>query len=233
MRSVQISAALAFAAFSICLAAAPQQQKITVTGKLARMMAIGGESTGWAIELDAATIIDGKQLHSLEVASKNLNKLQQLDNKHVQASGKISHVQGVERGERTILEVSSIREVKYANAPAFHLTGGEWLLEDLAGAGVIDNAQATLAFPEEGKVAGRGSCNRFFGPAKISGNNIQLGPLGATRMACPEAVMSQETKYLDALQKVDRFEWKDPYLLLYEKETEKPLRFTRSTGKQK
>lgn len=233
MRSVQIGAALAFAALSICLAAAPPQQKITVKGKLARVMAIGGESTGWAIELDAAMVIDGKQIHSIEVASKNLNKLQQLENKHVQASGGISHVQGVERGERTILEVSSIREVKYANAPAFQLTGSEWLLEDLAGEGVVDNAQATLAFPEEGKVAGRGSCNRFFGPAKISGNNMQLGPLGATRMACPEAVMNQETKYLDALQKIERFEWKDPYLLLDEKGTEKPLRFTRMTGKQK
>lgn len=233
MHSLQITAVLAFAAFSACLAAPPQQQKISVTGKLARVMAIGGESTGWAIELDAPIDIEGKQLHSIEVASKNLDKLQQLDNKHVQASGKISHVQGVERGERTILEVSSIREVKYANEPTFQLTGSEWLLEDLAGAGVIDNAQATLAFPEEGKVAGRGSCNRFFGPAKISGDSMQLGPLGATRMACPEAVMNQETKYLDALQKVERFEWKDPYLLLYEKGSVKPLRFTRLTDKKK
>jgi heat shock protein HslJ len=233
MHSLQITAALAFAAFSICLAAAPQQQEITVTGKLARAMAIGGESTGWAIELDTPLDIEGKQLHSIEVASKNLDELQQLNNEHVQASGKISHVQGVERGERIILEVSSIREVKYANGPAFRLTGSEWLLEDLSGAGVIDNAQATLAFPEEGKVTGRGSCNRFFGPAKISGDSVQLGPLGATRMACPEAVMNQETKYVDALQKVERSEWKDPYLLLYEKGTEKPLRFTRLTSMQK
>ncbi|HEY3457465.1 MAG TPA: META domain-containing protein [Bryobacteraceae bacterium] len=233
MHSLQITAVLAFAAFSICLAAAPQQEEITVTGKLARAMAIGGESTGWAIELDAPMDIEGKQLHSIEVASQDPKKLNQLADKHVQANGKISHRQGVERGERTILQVSSIHEVKYANAPAFHLTGSEWRLEDLAGAGVIDNTQATLAFPEEGKVAGRGSCNRFFGPAKISGDSMQLGPLGATRMACPEAVMNQETKYLDALQKVERFEWKDPYLLLYEKGTEKPLRFTRLADKKK
>ena len=29
-----------------------QKQKVTVQGKLVRMMAIGGESTGWAIQLD-------------------------------------------------------------------------------------------------------------------------------------------------------------------------------------
>ena len=32
--------------------AEPQKQKVTVQGKLVRAMAIGGESTGWAIQLD-------------------------------------------------------------------------------------------------------------------------------------------------------------------------------------
>jgi len=44
-------------------------QKITVTGKLDRVMAIGGESTGWAIQLDSEAAIDGKQVNSIEVAS--------------------------------------------------------------------------------------------------------------------------------------------------------------------
>jgi heat shock protein HslJ len=221
----------ALALFSFCFVAAPQPQKITVTGKLTRAVAIGGESTGWAIALDAATDIEGKQVHSIEVASRDVKQFEILGNKHVQASGNISHRQGVETGDRMILDVSSIREVK---APAdFSLTGSEWLLEDLAGRGVIDNVQATLAFPEKGKVSGNGSCNRFFGTAKITANAVQLGPLGATRMACPEAVMIQETKYLDALQKTERFEWNDPYLLLEAKGIEKPLRFTQLAGKKK
>ena len=78
MRSLRITAVLAFAAFSICLAAASQQEEITVTGKLARAMAIGGESTRWAIELDAPMDIEGKQLHSIEVASQDPKKLNQL-----------------------------------------------------------------------------------------------------------------------------------------------------------
>jgi heat shock protein HslJ len=116
---------------------------------------------------------------------------------------------------------------------AFNLAGSEWLLEDLAGSGVIDNVQATLAFPEAGKVSGKGSCNRFFGAAEIAGDAIKLGPLGTTRMACPEAVMNQETKYLNALQAAERFEWKDPYLLLHSKGIEKPLRFTRPVAEKK
>jgi len=42
-------------------------QKITVTGKLGRVMAIGGESTGWTILLDSEATIDGKQVNSVEV----------------------------------------------------------------------------------------------------------------------------------------------------------------------
>jgi heat shock protein HslJ len=228
MRVLRIGA-LAF--FSICRVAVPQEQTATVTGKLIRAMAIGGESTGWTIVLETVSNIDGKPVHSIEIASQNIKELEQLENKRVRASGRISHRNGVETGNRSILEISSIEEIQ--TAAGFNLIGSEWLLEDLAGRGVIDNARATLAFPAAGKVSGHGSCNRFFGPAKIDGDAIQLGPLGATRMACPEAVMTQETKYLDALQKARRFEWKDPYLLLDAKGIEKPLRFTRLVDKKK
>ena len=196
-------------------------------------MAIGGESTGWAIQLDSETSIDGKRVDSLEVDDSNTERLEKLADKHVKATGTLSHRQGVETGERLVLVVSSMEEVKAATEPEsakaapFKLTGTEWLLEDLSGAAVIDNVQATLTFPEAGKTAGNGSCNRFFGPAEITGSAIKLGPLGLTRMACTTAVMNQETKYIDALQAAERFEWKAPYLLIYCKRFEKPLRFTR------
>lgn len=130
---------------------------------------------------------------------------------------------GVETGAQPFIEVSSIKEV----GDPFSLSGSAWLLEDLGGHGVIDNVQATLTFPETGKIAGNGSCNRFFGPSERSGDHLKIGPLGSTRMACPEAVMKQETKYLAALQAANHFEWKNPYLLVYCKGWEKPLRFTR------
>jgi heat shock protein HslJ len=197
-------------------------------------MAMGGESTGWAIQLDPGTTIDSKQVTSVEIESHKLKQLEKLENKHVKASGVITHKQGVEMGERTILVVSSLKEstgAASATAPSasFNLSGSEWLLEDLAGTGVIDNVQATLTFPETGKVAGNGSCNRFFGTAEVHEDTIKLGPLASSRMACPQAVMNQETKYLQALQAAERFEWRDPYLLIYCKGFDKPLRFARMT----
>ena len=70
----------------------------------------------------------------------------------------------------------------------------------------------------------------LFGPTQVAGNEIKLGPLGSTRMACPEPIMNQETKYLGALQAAERYEWKDPYLMFYCKDLEKPLRFSRAAA---
>lgn len=107
------------------------------------------------------------------------------------------------------------------------LQGSAWRLEDLGGAGVIDNVEATLEFPEAGKIVGRGSCNRFFGTVVISGQSIKIGPIGATKMACAEALMNQESAYFEALEQAERFAIDGSALLIYCTGMEKPLRFMR------
>ena len=117
-----------------------------------------------------------------------------------------------------------------AAPPTESLLGTEWLLEDLGGAGVLDRVQATLAFPEAGRVAGSGSCNRFTGSATIgTGGAFSVGQLASTRRACVPAVMDQETKYQKALESAERIAIEGPYLLVFSKSLEKPLRFTRKT----
>jgi heat shock protein HslJ len=237
MRVARLTASLILTLLCISLQAQTPEQKLTVTGKLSRAMAIGGETTGWVIQLESEITINGKQVDSIELDYHKTSKLEKLQNQRVQVVGTLSHRQGVETGDRTVLVTSSIREAKAtaqpksAQAVPFSLIGSEWLLEDLAGSGMMDGIQATLTFPETGKIAGNGSCNRFFGSAEISGDTIKLGPLASTRMACPDPVMNQEMKYLAALQAAERFEWKDPNLLIYCKGFEKPLRFTRLSSK--
>ena len=106
------------------------------------------------------------------------------------------------------------------------LWGTSWVLEDLAGSTVIEGAQPRLEFPEPGKVAGKGSCNRFFGAVRVSGETISFSAMASTRMACGEAHGTQETTYLKALQDAERFEVKGDALLIYAKDFDKPLRFT-------
>ncbi|WP_297398743.1 META domain-containing protein [Hydrogenophaga sp.] len=114
-----------------------------------------------------------------------------------------------------------------APAPA-PLVGSEWQLEDLGGRGVLDRVQATLAFPEAGRVAGNSSCNRFFGSYTLMQDRVAFGQLGGTRMACPEAVNDQEMRYLDALQKAQRLEVQGRTMLMHVQGLDKPLRFTRT-----
>jgi heat shock protein HslJ len=105
------------------------------------------------------------------------------------------------------------------------LWGTAWTLEDLAGVPLAEGRQATLAFPEPGKVSGNGSCNRLFGAVEVSGQSISFRALASTRMACAEPIGNQETVYLKALQDAERFEVSGDTLLIYAKDLEKPLRF--------
>ncbi len=107
------------------------------------------------------------------------------------------------------------------------LTASAWRLEDLGGAAVLEGASPTLEFPEAGRVAGHASCNRFFGSVEISSDSLRFGPLGSTRMACAEAAMSQEGRYLKALEGAERFRIDGPELLIHSKGIAKPLRFVR------
>lgn len=97
---------------SVCLEAQRSDQEITVTGKLVRAVAIGGESTGWVVDLEAPTNIDGKQVSSIQVSYRKTAKLAKLEDKRVKASGKLAHHQGVETGEQPVLDVSSIKQAK-------------------------------------------------------------------------------------------------------------------------
>ena len=110
---------------------------------------------------------------------------------------------------------------------AAYLVGTTWRLEDLRGPAVLDSTAPTLEFPAEGQAAGNASCNRFTGPFIVAGDSVTFGPLAVTRMACPEAVMSQESAYLDALGKAERFRMEGPFLYIYSVGREEPLRFFR------
>jgi formylmethanofuran:tetrahydromethanopterin formyltransferase len=113
MRIARIAAVVVLIFMCICVPAMPQTQtKMSVTGTLARAMAIGGESTGWSIQVDPEITVDGKPVHSIEISYKDAQKLEQLANKRVKAAGKLTHKHGIETGERAVLEVSSIKETK-------------------------------------------------------------------------------------------------------------------------
>ena len=112
MRLVAFSMILLLFCDCLCLQTPAQaQDPITVRGKLVNIMEAGGESTGWAIELDSTFSIDGKAVESIELDGLT-RKAEKLQDKHVEVVGKLSHRHGAVRGDWAVLEVVSIKQVK-------------------------------------------------------------------------------------------------------------------------
>jgi hypothetical protein len=115
VRPVRFLACLFLAAFFASTQALPQEaprpQRITIAGKLTHVMGIGGETTGWALQLRREIRLEGKKMDSIEISGP-VDKFEKLNDQRVKARGTITHHKGVERGEYLVLEVSSIRAVK-------------------------------------------------------------------------------------------------------------------------
>jgi heat shock protein HslJ len=86
------------------------------------------------------------------------------------------------------------------------LTGPLWVVEEIAGADTVDAAGVTLDFRADGRVAGRASCNRYTATYQLTGEDLTIAPVAATRMACAAASMEQERRFLQALADVARFD---------------------------
>ena len=63
----------------------------------------------------------------------------------------------------------------------------------------------TAIFGADGKLSGNAGCNTYNGTYTTDGDKIKVGPLATTRMACEQAVMDQETAYLNALANAATF----------------------------
>lgn len=63
-----------------------------------------------------------------------------------------------------------------------------------------------IRFEVDGSIKGHGGCNAFFGSLERTDAGIGVGPLGGTRMACPEDIMDRETAFMDAVGKTTDFQ---------------------------
>lgn len=118
--------------------------------------------------------------------------------------------------------------------PAAPLAGTQWLAEDIGGRGVMDMAQSTVQFDQQGRAAGNGGCNRYFGEYTIADGSLRFGPIGSTRMACPESLMNQEQNFFAALEATRSYRL-DPLtdlLFFMDESGADVLRFSRQTASQ-
>ncbi|MCK0163404.1 META domain-containing protein [Marinobacter sp. S6332] len=84
--------------------------------------------------------------------------------------------------------------------------GVEWVVEDLAGAGIIDSSRMTVEFFDENRLAGRASCNRYGGQYELTAEGMTFDYMFSTKMACAPALMNQEDRFLKLMSNVKRAE---------------------------
>jgi heat shock protein HslJ len=90
-------------------------------------------------------------------------------------------------------------------AGAAELAGSEWRPVRLGAAAWADDAGVFVRFGGDGQIAGSAGCNRFTGRYALADDTIEIGPLAATQMACPEPVMARERLLFEALERARSF----------------------------
>ncbi len=99
-----------------------------------------------------------------------------------------------------------------------------YALSDIDGAAFP--ARATIRFPEEGRIEGQGPCNAYSAAQSVPYPWFSLGPIIATRRACPD--LEAETAFFAALSEMTLAEVQGDVLIL-SNEAGREMTFNRVT----
>lgn len=111
-----------------------------------------------------------------------------------------------------------------ANPTAMAPLSGSWKLANMT---MADSPMPMLPAGDiplsaefaDGQIFGSGGCNRFIGgyETKSAAGAITISTLASTFMACEEPIMTQETRFLTALQGAERYEVDQGQLTIFYK----------------
>ena len=86
------------------------------------------------------------------------------------------------------------------------LAGAPWTLVSLDGQPLSPGAKPPTAVFDGTRLSGFAGCNRYTGQvAEKTPGSITIGPLAATKMACPSPAMEVEDRYLAALGRATQY----------------------------
>lgn len=105
---------------------------------------------------------------------------------------------------------------------------GNWVTERIQGHKVSGKIQSTLDIAKDGNISGSGGCNRYMGGMEIKGEKIKVLPGGATLMACPPAMMKQDSQFHAALGMVTSWKIRNGKLILVDSKNREILRLKRA-----
>jgi heat shock protein HslJ len=87
------------------------------------------------------------------------------------------------------------------------LSGG-WIVREINGKPLPERTPqgrviVTVAFDSEGRINGKGGCNRYMGGYELTPERLSFSPAAASMMACPPPVMEIEQAFFAALGTVN------------------------------
>ena len=116
-----------------------------------------------------------------------------------------------------LISLRDMRPIADSSA-GFAFTGMDWQLITINETVVDSDAGLSIRFEDDGKISGHGGCNSFFSSYTLSESTIDIGPVGATRMACPEPQMQLERLYFEALENAAAIEVRGSRMRLADRE---------------
>lgn len=125
------------------------------------------------------------------------------------------------------LMVKRVAQEQPAETDMSGVFGIQWIVEAIDGEPTADDVKSTMQIAADGQVNGRGGCNGYGGAATVKGEKISFGDMRATLMACEQAAMDQEGRFLAALKDVEAFRIEDGKLVLANKDGKELVRLAK------
>ena len=92
----------------------------------------------------------------------------------------------------------------------------------------MEEAAPSATF-DDGTVAGSTGCNRFTAPYTVDGDELEIGQIASTRMACPPPADAVEREYVAALGRVAAWRSENGELALLDADENEVLRYVAAT----
>ncbi len=122
------------------------------------------------------------------------------------------------------LMLASLSAVQAADTGIY----GNWVTERIQGHKVSAKINSTLDIAKDGNISGNAGCNQYMGGMEIKGEKIKVLPGGATLMACPPALMKQDSQFHGALGTVTGWKINKGKLILTDTKKREVLRLKRA-----
>ncbi|WP_298258492.1 META domain-containing protein [uncultured Litoreibacter sp.] len=94
-----------------------------------------------------------------------------------------------------LIALAMLAACKDETISGYSTEGASWALQSIDG--VPFKANATISFPETGKIAGEAPCNSYFGAQTVPYPWFNAEKIGSTRRACAD--LKSETQFFEAL----------------------------------